>query len=133
MHIVVADAQPREEWRPGVETRMLMSAVTGATQLCIFEQWVAPTKGTPMHSHTVEEVLTVLEGEAAMWIDEQHAVLKAGQSLLIPARRKHRFRNAGDGILHMHAILASPVFEALVEGHDEQVRRWLGDDESNLE
>ena len=30
MHIVVAEVQPRKEWRPGVETRMLMSALTGA-------------------------------------------------------------------------------------------------------
>lgn len=125
MLIVTADAQPREEWRPGVETRMLVSALTGARQLCIFEQWVAPAKGTPVHSHPVEEVLTVLAGEAAMWIDDQHAVLKAGQALVVPAHRKHGFRNAGTGILHMHAVLSAPIFEALVEGADEPVRRWL--------
>lgn len=127
MHIVTADIQPREEWRPGVETRMLMSALSGATQLCIFEQWVAPAKGTPVHSHPVEEVLTVLAGEAAMWIDDQHAVLKAGQSLLVPAHRKHGFRNAGSDMLHMHAVLSSPIFEAFIEGQDDPVRRWLGD------
>ena len=127
MHIVVAEVQPREEWRPGVETRMLMSALTGAKQLCIFEQWVAPGRGTPVHSHPVEEVLTVLAGEAAMWIDDQHAVLRTGQSLLVPPHRKHGFRNAGTGILHMHAVLSSPIFEALLEGQDEPVRRWLGD------
>ena len=127
MHIVVAEVQPREEWRPGVETRMLISALTGAKQLCIFEQWVAPARGTPVHSHPVEEVLTVLAGEAAMWIDDQHAVLRTGQSLLVPPHKKHGFRNAGTGILHMHAVLSSPVFEAFVEGQDEPVRRWLGD------
>ncbi|MGE0240459.1 MAG: cupin domain-containing protein [Parvibaculaceae bacterium] len=127
MHIVTADAQPREEWRPGVETRMLMSALTGAKHLCIFEQWVAPAKGTPVHSHPVEEVLTVLAGEAAMWIDDRHAVLKAGQSLLVPAHRKHGFRNAGESLLHMHAVLSAPIFEALVEGQDEPVRRWLAE------
>ena len=43
----------------------------GAAQLCIFEQWVAPGAGAPTHSHPVEEVLTVREGEAEMWIDER--------------------------------------------------------------
>jgi mannose-6-phosphate isomerase-like protein (cupin superfamily) len=79
----------------------------------------------------VEEVLTVLAGEAGMWIEDRHAVLKAGQSLLIPARAKHGFRNVGDGMLHMHAVLSSPIFEALVEGQDEPVRRWLGDERAN--
>jgi hypothetical protein len=50
---------PREAWRPGVETRTLVSASNGATQLCIFEQWVAPGTGAPTHSHPVEEVLTI--------------------------------------------------------------------------
>jgi mannose-6-phosphate isomerase-like protein (cupin superfamily) len=130
MHIITADAHPREEWRPGVETRMLISALIGAQQLCIFEQWVAPAKGTPVHSHSVEEVLTVLAGEAAMWIDDRDAVLEAGQSLVIPAHKKHGFRNVGSGILHVHAVLSSPIFEAFVEGVDAPVRRWLGDSES---
>ena len=46
------------------------SAVNGAAQLCMFEQWVAPGAGAPTHRHTVEEVLTVISGEADMWIDE---------------------------------------------------------------
>ena len=71
MKIAVHSDQPREEWRPGVETRMHVSALNGATQLCIFEQWVAPGAGAPTHSHTVEEVLTVIAGEADMWIDER--------------------------------------------------------------
>jgi mannose-6-phosphate isomerase-like protein (cupin superfamily) len=127
MHVVTSQAQPREEWRPGVETRMLISALTGAQQLCIFEQWVAPGKGTPPHSHPVEEVLTVLSGEAAMWIEDRHAVLTVGQSLLVPAHKKHGFRNAGTVILHMHAVLASPIFEASIDGRDELVRRWLAE------
>ena len=52
-----------ENWRPGVQTRMLISAQNGADQLCIFEQWVTPDTGAPAHSHPVEEVLTVLAGE----------------------------------------------------------------------
>jgi mannose-6-phosphate isomerase-like protein (cupin superfamily) len=113
-----------EQWRPGVETRMRASAINGATQLCIFEQWVAPGTGAPTHSHPVEEVLTVREGEAEMWIDEDRAVVKAGQSLIVPAGRKHGFRNSGTATLHIHEVLASPVFEAMMEGAAEMTRRW---------
>jgi mannose-6-phosphate isomerase-like protein (cupin superfamily) len=115
---------PPENWRPGVETRMLVSARTGAAQLCIFEQWVAPGNGAPTHSHPVEEVLTVREGEAEMWIEDQRVIVSAGQSLTVPARRMHGFRNSGSVTLHLHAVLASPVFEATPEGAAEAVRRW---------
>src|SRR5256885_13988942 len=84
-----------ESWRPGVETRMVVSRVNGAAQLCIFEQWVAPGQGAPTHWHPVEEVLRVREGEAEMWMDEQRAIVAAGQSLIVPAGRKHGFRNSG--------------------------------------
>jgi quercetin dioxygenase-like cupin family protein len=113
-----------EHWRPGVETRMLVSARNGAAQLCIFEQWVAPGVGAPTHSHPVEEVLTVREGEAEMWIDDLRVTVSAGQWLIVPAGRLHGFRNSGTGTLHVHAVLASPVFEMTPEGATEPVRRW---------
>jgi mannose-6-phosphate isomerase-like protein (cupin superfamily) len=113
-----------EQWRPGVETRMLVSARTGAAQLCIFEQWIAPGNGAPTHLHPVEEVLTVREGEAEMWMDEERLIVTAGQSLTVPAGRMHGFRNSGSVTLHLHAVLASPIFEATPEGAAEPVRRW---------
>ena len=115
---------PIEQWRPGVETRMLVSAKNGAAQLCMFEQWVAPGTGAPTHSHPVEEVLTVREGEAEMWLDHERVVVRTGQSLIIPARRWHGFRNSGAVTLHVHAVLASPIFEATFEGAAAAVRRW---------
>jgi mannose-6-phosphate isomerase-like protein (cupin superfamily) len=119
-----SETSPWEQWRQGVETRMLVSASNGATQLCIFEQWVAPGAGAPTHTHTVEEVLSVRDGEADMWIDADHVTVSAGQWLIVPAGRPHGFRNSGATRLHVHAVLASPIFEAVPEGATEPVRRW---------
>jgi mannose-6-phosphate isomerase-like protein (cupin superfamily) len=124
MKVIAAQDMALEHWRPGVETRMRVSAVNGATQLCIFEQWVAPGVGAPTHSHPVEEVLTVLEGEAEMWMDQERVVVSVGQSLIVPAGRQHGFRNSGNVTLHIHAVLASPIFEATPQGTMEIVRRW---------
>ncbi len=124
MRIRNPEDRPLERWREGVETRMVISAQNGSAQLCVFEQWVAPGKGAPTHSHPVEEVLTVRDGEAEMWLGEARALVRAGQSLLVPAGRLHGFRNAGTGTLHIHAILASPIFEATPEGAIEATRRW---------
>jgi quercetin dioxygenase-like cupin family protein len=118
-------ALPLEEWRDGVKTRMITSARNGATALCIFEQWVAPGTGAPTHFHPVEEVLTVRQGEAEIWLEAERITVKAGQSVIVPAGRKHGFRNSGTGTLHVHAVLAAPIFEAMAEGATEMTRRWV--------
>ena len=104
---------------------MLVSATTGSKQLCIFEQWIAPELGAPTHAHPNEEVLTVLAGGADLWIEDDYIILSAGQSLIVPARRKHGFRNVGATMLHMYAVLSSAGFEALYDGSPEPVRRWF--------
>ncbi len=124
MNIIDVRDMPPEHWRLGVETRMLISASNGATQLCIFEQWIAPGAGAPTHTHPVEEVLTVRDGEAEMWMEDQRVLVSVGQSLIVPALRRHGFRNSGNVTLHVHAVLASPVFEATMEGTTEVTRRW---------
>jgi mannose-6-phosphate isomerase-like protein (cupin superfamily) len=116
----------RETWRDGVETRMLVAASNGARELCIFEQWVAPRAGAPSHFHQAEEVLTVLEGEADVWVDGKHASLRPGQSVIVPARSMHGFNNTGTGTLHVHAVLAESSFEVIYEGRSDVVRRWQG-------
>ena len=125
MKVIAPQDTPPEAWRPGVETRMRVSASNGAAQLCIFEQWVVPGTGAPTHMHPVEEVLTVLEGEAEMWMDQERVIVSSGQSLIVPAGRQHGFRNSGNVTLHLHAVLASPIFEATPEGATEPVRRWM--------
>ena len=128
MIIVAHEDQAFEEWRPGVRSRMHVSARHGAEQLCIFEQWVTPGTGVPMHWHRVEEVLTVISGRAEMRLDDEVSVLTDGQSLIVPAHRRHGFRNVGADILHIQAIAASPVLEMTFDGIAEPVRRGLPPD-----
>jgi len=122
---VDSERQPREQWRPGVLTRMLASAANGATQVCIFEQWCDPGHGAPTHLHAVEEVLHVLEGQADVWIGERHETLATGQLMIVPAGRKHGFSNSGKTTLHIRSTLAAPVFEAAYDDKRETPRRWL--------
>ncbi len=125
MLTVDQSTQPIEEWRTGVRTVMLVSAVTGSSQLCIFEQFCDPGLGAPNHLHAVEEVLTIVAGEADVWVgDETHAAT-AGHSVIIPAGKFHGFRNTGTGELHVRATLAAPIFEASYDDRTELNRRWV--------
>ena len=125
MRLIDHNTQAREDWRAGVSTRMQVSALTGSAQLAIFEQWCEPGLGAPTHLHAVEEVLSVIEGDAEIWVDGEHTKASAGQSVLIPAGHRHGFRNVGSGTLHMRAVLAAPIFEASYDDHREAARRWV--------
>jgi mannose-6-phosphate isomerase-like protein (cupin superfamily) len=125
MQVIDLNKQPREEWRQGVLTRMQTSAVNGAGQLCIFEQWCEVGHGAPTHLHAVEEVLHVLDGQAEVWIGDARATLTGGQLVIVPAGRKHGFSNTGASTLHIRSTLASPVFEAAYDDKRETPRRWL--------
>ena len=125
MQVIDLNQQPRDEWRPGVLTKMRTSAVNGAGQLCIFEQWCEIGHGAPTHLHAVEEVLHVLDGQAEVWIGDDRATLTGGQLVIVPAGRKHGFSNTGTSVLHIQSTLASPVFEAAYDDKRETPRRWL--------
>lgn len=125
MRVVDLENLPVEAWRPGVKTRMKVSAAHGASQLCIFEQWCEPGHGAPTHLHAVEEVLHVLRGQADVWIEDLHATLTAGQLVVVPAGRKHGFSNNGGEVLHIESTLAAPVFEAAYDDKRETPRRYL--------
>ena len=125
MRVVDHERQSPEEWRAGVNTRMRVSAVNGAAQLCIFEQWCEPGCGAPTHLHAVEEVLTVLQGQAEIWIEDEHKAVSPGQSVIVPAGRHHGFRNTGTAILHVQSILAASMFEASYQNQNEISRRWV--------
>ena len=125
MAAIQHDRQTTEEWRSGVVTRMRVSALTGATDLCIFEQWCAPGTGAPPHRHPVEEVLTVLSGQMEVLLEGERVNLCANESVLVPPEAVHSFTNTGENELHVLAVLASAFFEAVPVSTGVPVKRWL--------
>lgn len=113
-----------ELWRPGVSTRMNISALNGAQALCVFEQRCLAGTGAPPHWHEVEEVLSVVSGTMMVQVGDVEHILSAEESAVIPARVIHGFRNIGSGELHVQAILAAPFFEAWASPGNEKSVRW---------
>ncbi|MDR6756713.1 quercetin dioxygenase-like cupin family protein [Mycoplana sp. BE70] len=124
MKAIIHAEQALEEWRAGVRTRRHVAACDGATAICIFEQWIDPGAGAPAHFHPAEEALTVLSGRAEFWLDQHRKTLSKDASLIVPAWVRHGFSNVGATVLHIHAVLALPHFEAHFDGIDVPVRRW---------
>src|SRR4029078_8442446 len=103
MRVIDLNHQAREEWRSGVLTRRRTSALNGAGQLCIFEQWCETGHGAPTHLHAVAEVLRVLDGEADVWTGDEHAKVTSAQLVIVPAGRKPGFSNIGATVLHIES------------------------------
>lgn len=125
MNVLEHETQPLEAWRDGVMTLMRVSALTRSAQLCIFEQFCDPGLGAPTHLHAVEEVLEVMEGEAEIHLNGESQIVRANQSVLVPAGARHGFRNIGTGILKVRATLAAPIFEATYDDRAELSRRYV--------
>ena len=110
------------------------SRSTGATQLCVLEQWHEPGELTPTHQHRAsEETITVLAGRGEFWAGDDHRVLETGSTIVIPPHTWHGFRNVGDGVLRVIASIAgeTPLVEYEAEpgvtievGSAEWCSRW---------
>jgi len=99
--------QTVEVWRPGVETRRVVSAASGAETLCVLEQRHEAGRGAPAHRHDSEEVVIVREGSAEFWVEGERVPLQAGDAIVLPAGVRHGFANTGRGVLWVEAVFSS--------------------------
>lgn len=60
----------------------------------IIDMCVLPGGGPPPHRHDFEETFIVLEGELQATFRGQRLVVRAGETLHIPANAPHQFRNS---------------------------------------
>ena len=89
---------PLSDYRPLVADDCSDVAIRTGIQTC------RPGYETRPHWHPYVEVLHVLEGEAEAWeVGREHlkAVLRAGDTVVIPARTWHAFRVSGGCTLRL--------------------------------
>jgi quercetin dioxygenase-like cupin family protein len=63
----------------------------------MIDMHVPPGGGPPPHRHDFEEMFTVLDGEVEASFRGEKLILRAGETISIPANAPHGFRNIGDG------------------------------------
>ncbi|MGD0138468.1 MAG: cupin domain-containing protein [Tepidisphaeraceae bacterium] len=61
---------------------------------CLIDMYIPPGGGPPSHRHDFEESFTILEGEIEATFRGRKTVVKAGETLGIPANAPHSFTNA---------------------------------------
>ena len=102
----------------GERVRWLLRAGETGGELARLEMWAAPgggVLGTHVHPHT-EERFEVLSGRLVLESGDCQSILLRGEAATVPAGVPHRWRNGGDGELHMIIELERPGrFEEMLD------------------
>jgi len=75
---------------------------------CLIDMHIPPGGGPPPHRHDFEESFTVLEGEIETVFRGEKAVVRAGETVNIPANAPHEFHNKADKNVRL-LCLCSPA------------------------
>jgi quercetin dioxygenase-like cupin family protein len=92
-HIAPGDTPPLAASLPGVDIREFVSGRCGAAGLSTGTATFAPNAGLACHIHDFSEVITLLDGDARVLVDDRAYDLNVYDSIHIPAGVPHAVRN----------------------------------------
>ncbi len=75
---------------------ILLTGEETAGRYCLIDMHVPTGGGPPPHRHDFEEMFTVLEGEIAFTFRGAPSVVRAGETVNVPANAPHSFRNSSE-------------------------------------
>jgi quercetin dioxygenase-like cupin family protein len=72
---------------------ILVAGKDTAGRYCLIDMHIPPGGGPPAHRHDFEEMFSVLEGEIEATFRGKMTVIRAGETINIPANAPHQFQN----------------------------------------
>jgi len=83
---------------------ILLTGNDTAGRFCLIDMHIPPGGGPPPHRHDFEETFTVLEGELEATFRGAKVVVRAGETVNIPANAPHQFRNSSTKAVRLMCI-----------------------------
>jgi quercetin dioxygenase-like cupin family protein len=83
---------------------VVLSGDETAGNFCLIDMHVPPEGGPPPHRHDFEETFILLEGEIQVTFRGEMRVVKAGETINIPANAPHQFHNSSGATARMLCI-----------------------------
>ena len=83
---------------------ILLSAKDTAGKYCLIDMYVPPGGGPPPHRHDFEETFSVLEGELDVTFRGVKQIVRAGETIHVPANAPHQFHNSSSQPVRMQCI-----------------------------
>jgi quercetin dioxygenase-like cupin family protein len=108
MPVINHEEIPEIEMRPGIRGQFLASAAHGARGVCLLVNTVAPGAAAPLHKHTVEETMLVLEGTVWVRINDERYTVGPQHTVIIPAETPHAWGNSGPDVAKLLWAFGGP-------------------------
>jgi quercetin dioxygenase-like cupin family protein len=83
---------------------ILLTGKETAGRFCLIDMYVPPGGGPPPHRHDFEETFTLLEGELDVVFRGAKQVVRAGETVHVPANAPHQFHNSSTRPVRMLCI-----------------------------
>jgi quercetin dioxygenase-like cupin family protein len=99
-HRKLAIAQPDSDQKlrhigvVGDTYTILLTGKETSGRFCLIDMCVPPGGGPPPHRHDFEETFTLLEGELEFVFRGAKQVVRAGETIHVPANAPHQFHNS---------------------------------------
>jgi mannose-6-phosphate isomerase-like protein (cupin superfamily) len=97
-----ADREPQPA-KPNREFRYLVNQDLGCPDVTQFIGLIPPGRA-PMHSHTYDEVIYVVEGEGVLHLGGEETPIAAGSCIHLPPLEEHCLENTGDGTMRVLGV-----------------------------
>ena len=85
---------------------ILLSANDTNGRYCLIDMHVPPGGGPPPHRHDFEETFVIVEGKIEATFRGEKRVVKAGDTIHIPAKAPHQFHNSSSAAARMLCVCA---------------------------
>jgi mannose-6-phosphate isomerase-like protein (cupin superfamily) len=86
---------------PVLKQRLAFRPSDDADDALMVEMWVEPGGGVPPHMHpAMEERFEILSGELSLLAGRKWATAGPGETVVVPARTRHAYRNTGSEVAH---------------------------------
>jgi quercetin dioxygenase-like cupin family protein len=92
--------------RPGISARVLAGPEHGITAFFLVEDRLETGAHIPLHTHPIDEVLVVTEGDLTVDVGAETQVVSSGRTVVVPPGTPHRLTNHGPDVVHFLAAAA---------------------------
>jgi mannose-6-phosphate isomerase-like protein (cupin superfamily) len=97
-----ADREPLPA-KPNREFRYLVNQDLGCADMTQFIGLIPPGRA-PMHSHTYDEVIYVVEGEGVLHLAGKDTPIAAGSCIHLPPLEEHCLENTGESVMRVLGV-----------------------------
>ena len=94
----------------------LLSGMDTAGQFTLIDMHVPPEGGPPPHRHDFEESFILLDGELQATFRGEERIVRAGETIHIPANAPHQFHNASSKPVRMLCFCSPTGYEEFFKG-----------------